>query len=158
MTMRTLLTPLFLFPLLFAPVASAQEEGDGAAPAPYEVTAMECGELNGEAGLLPLRASHIAGDDHDLLCKVTVTLAKTQKGVPKAHNITFTVSSGNKKPAHTEVRDARVLSAGSRTVLFVVPAEKLPGEGGKVRIRAELSRPAVKPGFREVTYELTAED
>ena len=28
------------------------------------------------AGLLPLRASHTAGDDRDLLCKVTVTLPK----------------------------------------------------------------------------------
>lgn len=143
--------------LLLAPGARAEEEGEAVGPAPYELTALDCGELNSEAGLLPLRASHTAGDDRDLLCKVTVTLPKGGKGAAKAHSVTFTVSQG-KKTSHQEVRDARVLSAGARTILFVVPAERLPGENGKVRIRAELSRPAVKPGFKEVTYDLAAED
>lgn len=143
--------------LLLSPGARAQEEGDAAAPAPYELATLDCGELNSEAGLLPLRASHTAGDDRDLLCKVTVTLPKGQKGTPKAHTVTFSVSQG-KKTSHQEVRDARVLSPGSRTILFVIPAERLPGENGKVRIRAELSRPAVKPGFKELTYDLASED
>ena len=69
----------------------------------------------------------------------------------------LTVSHGT-KVTYEQVRDARVLSVGSRVLLFVIPAEKLPTEPGKVTIRAELSKPVNKPGFQEVTYTLSSED
>lgn len=137
-------------------VASA-EEGHTGPPASYDLVSMECGELDNEGGLAALRPIHTAGEDQDLLCKVKVQLAATQKGEAKAHAITFSVFQ-NKKTTYQQVRDARILSPGARVVLFVVPAEKLPTEGGKVRIRAELSKPASKPAFREITYDLNAED
>lgn len=136
-------------------VALAQEAE--APPAPYDLSAMDCGELDTESGLRPMRASHIAGEDLDILCKVTVALTPQSKGSPKAHTVKLTVTQG-KKVAYEQARDARVLNVGSRVLLFVIPAEKLPTEAGKVVIRAELSRPANKPGLREVGYELTAED
>jgi hypothetical protein len=142
--------------LLLVPALCAAEEGE-AQPAPYDLVSMECGELDNEAGLLPLRPSHTAGEDLDLLCKVRVQLPATAKGAPKAHTVTFSVFQ-NKKTTYQQVRDVRLLSPGARTILFVVPAEKLPTEGGKVRVRAELSKPASKPGFKEITYELNAED
>ncbi|HRI53795.1 MAG TPA: hypothetical protein PLW65_26830 [Pseudomonadota bacterium] len=46
----------------------------------------------------------------------------------------------------------------SRVILFVIPAEKLPTEAGKVTIRAELSKPASKPATHEAAFTLTAED
>jgi hypothetical protein len=134
------------------------QEGD-APPATYDLKSMECGELDGEAGLRPLRNSHIAGEDLDILCKVTVGLSEKSKGTPKAHTVKLTVVQGSgAKTTFEQVRDARVLNVGSRVVLFVVPAEKLPTEAGKVTIRAELSKPASKPGQHEVTYSLTSED
>lgn len=136
--------------------ALAQEDQ---APAPFELSAMDCGELDNDAGLRPLRPTHTAGEDQDLLCKVTVSLPAGAKGTPKAHSVTLSVFEGKQpKARYQEVRDARLLAAGSRVILFVVPAEKLPSDGGKVRIRAELSKPAAKPGFREVSYDLNNED
>jgi hypothetical protein len=135
--------------------ATAQE-GD-APPAPYDLNTLECGELDSESGYRPLRPSHIAGEDLDILCKVTVGLAPKIKGSPKAHTIKLTVSQGA-KVAYDQVRDARVLNPGSRVILFIIPAEKLPTEAGKVTIRAELSKPVNKPGLKEQTFTLTAED
>jgi hypothetical protein len=135
--------------------AGADEGGREAPPAVYELTAMECGELNDEAGLTPLRPSHTAGEDLDLLCKLKVTVPPA--GTPRAHSITFSVFQA-KKTTYQQVRDVHLLTAGTRTILFVIPAEKLPTDGGTVRIRAELSKPSTKPGFREVTYDLNAED
>lgn len=137
------------------PVASAQEaEGP---PAPYDLVGMDCGELDTESGLRPLRASHIAGEDLDILCKVTVALNAKSKGTPKAHTAKLTISQGS-KVAYDQVRDARVLNVGQRVILFVVPAEKLPTEPGKVTIRVELSKPANKPALKEQTYDLVSED
>ena len=86
-----------------------------------------------------------------------MNLPTGQRG--RAHTVTLSVFQGKEPKARwTEVRDARLLAPGSRVILFVVPAEKLPGEGGKVRIRAELSRPAQKPGFREISYDVNADD
>ncbi len=135
--------------------ASAQEsEGP---PAPYDLVGMDCGELDAESGLRPLRTSHIAGEDLDILCKVTVGLSAKSKGTPKAHTAKLTVSQGA-KVAYDQVRDARVLNAGQRVILFVIPAEKLPTEAGKVTIRVELSKPANKPALKEQTYDLVSED
>ena len=128
-----------------------------APPAAYDFKAMECGELDSDSGLRPLRPSHIAGEDLDILCKVTVGLSEKSKGTPKAHTVKLTVGQGA-KTSFEQVRDARVLNVGSRVILFVIPAEKLPTEAGKVTIRAELSKPANKPGLHEVSYSLTAED
>lgn len=126
-------------------------------PAPYDFKSMECGELDSDAGYRPLRQSHIAGEDTDILCKVSVALSDKSKGSPKPHSVKLTVSQGT-KVAFEQVRDARVLSPGTRVLLFVIPAEKLPTEAGKVTIRAELSKPVNKPGFQEVTYTLSSED
>jgi len=136
--------------------ASAQEAE--APPAPYDLTALECGELDAESGLRPMRKSHIAGEDLDILCKVTVALTDKVKGTPKPHTVKLTVVQGTNKTTYDQVRDARVLNVGSRVILFVIPAEKLPTEAGKVTIRADLSKPANKPGVREITYDLTTED
>ena len=129
-----------------------------APPAPYDLKSMDCGELDSDSGLRPLRPNHIAGEDLDILCKVTVQLAEKSKGTPKAHTVKLTVSHQGAKTSFEQVRDARVLNVGSRVVLFVIPAEKLPTEAGKVTIRAELSKPANKPGMHEVSFSLTAED
>ena len=139
-----------------ATTASAQEAE--APPAPYDLTAMECGELDTESGLRPMRKSHIAGEDLDILCKVTVALTDKVKGAAKPHTVKLTVVQGTNKTTFDQVRDARVLNVGSRVLLFVIPAEKLPTEAGKVTIRADLSKPANKPGVREITYDLTTED
>jgi hypothetical protein len=140
---------------LSASAVSAQEsEGP---PAPYDLKSMDCGELDNESGLRTLRASHIAGEDLDILCKVTVALSAQSKGAPKAHTVKLTVTLGS-KTSYEQVRDARLLNVGSRVLLFVIPAEKLPTEAGKVTIRAELSKPANKPASHEVTYSLTSED
>lgn len=128
-----------------------------APPAAYDLKAMDCGELDSDSGLRPLRPNHIAGEDLDILCKVTVSLSEKSKGTPKAHTVKLTVSQGT-KTSFEQVRDARVLNVGSRIILFVIPAEKLPTEAGKVTLRAELSKPANKPGTHEVTFNLTAED
>jgi hypothetical protein len=130
-----------------------------APPAAYDFKAMECGELDGESGLRPLRTNHIAGEDLDILCKVTVGLSDKTKGTPKTHTVKLTVvQEKGGKTTFEQVRDARVLNVGSRVVLFVIPAEKLPTEAGKVTIRAELSKPVSKPGMHEVSYALTSED
>lgn len=126
-------------------------------PAPYDFRSIECGELDSDAGYRPLRPSHVAGEDTDILCKVTVALSDKTKGSAKPHTVKLTVSHGT-KVTFEQIRDARVLSAGSRVLLFVIPAEKLPTEPGKVTIRAELSKPVNKPGFQEVTYTLASED
>ena len=128
-----------------------------APPAAYDFKSMECGELDSESGLRPLRPSHIAGEDLDILCKVTVGLSDKSKGTPKAHTVKLTVAQGT-KTTFEQVREARVLNVGSRVILFVIPAEKLPTEAGKVTIRAELSKPANKPGMHETSFALTAED
>jgi hypothetical protein len=148
------------FALFDASVVRAQEaEAVSAAPAAYDFKSMECGELDGEAGLRPLRSTHIAGEDLDILCKVTVGLSDKSKGSPKAHTVKLTVAQEKGgKTTFEQVRDARVLNVGSRVVLFVIPAEKLPTEAGKVTIRAELSKPVNKPGLQEVSYTLTSED
>lgn len=143
--------------LSLAPRLAGAQEGGEAPPAPYDLVSIECGELDAEAGLLPLRPSHTAGEDLDLLCKVKVSLPKTAKGTPKTHTINFTVGVG-KKTTYQQSRDTRLLAPGARTILFVVPAEKLPTESGKVTVRAELSKPASKPSSREVTFDLNAED
>ena len=67
--------------------------------------------------------------------------------------MTFTVFQG-KKTTYQQVRDTRILSPGARTIVFIVPTDKLPTEGGKVHVRAELSKPATKPSFREIVYDL----
>lgn len=128
-----------------------------APPAPYDFKSMDCGELDSDSGLRPLRASHIAGEDLDILCKVTVGLSDKSKGTPKAHTVKLTVAQGS-KTTFEQVREARVLNVGSRVILFVIPAEKLPTEAGKVTIRAELSKPASKPATHEAAFTLTAED
>jgi len=128
-----------------------------APPAPYDFKSMDCGELDSDSGLRPLRASHIAGEDLDILCKVTVGLSDKSKGTPKAHTVKLTVAQGQ-KTTFEQVREARVLNVGSRVILFVIPAEKLPTEAGKVTIRAELSKPVSKPGVHEAAFTITAED
>lgn len=143
-------------PLLAAPSLVAAQEVEGP-PAPYDLGAMDCGELDRDSGLRPLRTTHTAGDDLDILCKVTVSLADKTPGSPKTHTVKLTVQQGG-KTSFEQVRDTRVLTPGKRVVLFVVPAEKLPTEAGKVHIRAELSKPANKPGFKEIGFELVAED
>jgi len=150
-------TAVTITALLGLTAAPASAEEAEAPPAPYDLSAMDCGELDAEAGLRPLRPSHVAGEDLDVLCKVTVSLSPKTKGTPKAHTVKLSVLHGQ-KAAFEQVRDARVLNAGSRVVLFVVPAEKLPTDAGKVTIRAELSKPANKPATRELTYELVSED
>jgi len=136
--------------------SATAQEGD-LPPAPYDFRSIECGELDNDAGYRPLRPSHVAGEDTDILCKVTVALSDKTKGSAKPHTVKLTVSHGT-KVTFEQIRDARVLSAGSRMLLFVIPAEKLPTEPGKVTIRAELSKPVNKPGFQEVTYSLASED
>ncbi len=128
-----------------------------APPALYDFKSMECGELDSDSGLRPLRPNHISGEDLDILCKATVVLSDKSKGSPKAHTVKLTVAQGN-KTTFEQVRDARVLNVGSRVILFVIPAEKLPTDAGKVTIRAELSKPVNKPGLHEVSFNLTAED
>lgn len=140
---------------LGSPVVFAQE-GE-LPPAAYDFRGIECGELDNDAGYRPIRPSHIAGEGTDVLCKVTVGLSEKTKGSAKPHTVKLTVSQGG-KVAFEQVRDARVLAAGSRVILFVIPAEKLPAEPGKVTIRAELSKPVNKPSSNEVAYTLTAED
>jgi hypothetical protein len=137
--------------------ARAGAEEAEAPPAPYDLATLDCGELDAEAGLRPMRVSHIAGEDLDVLCKVTVTLPQKTKGSPKAHTVKLTIMQGQ-KVAFEQVRDVRVLNAGSRVILFVIPAEKLPTDPGKVNLRVELSKPASKPAFREIAYELVSED
>lgn len=156
-SIRALVAPVVGATMLLASVGAALAEEVEAPPAPYDLSSMECGELDKEAGLRPLRAAHIAGEDLDLLCKVTVGLSDKVKGSPKSHTVKLTVSHAG-KTSYEQVRDARVLTTGNRTVLFVIPAEKLPTEAGKVTVRAELSKPASKPGLKEISYELTAED
>jgi hypothetical protein len=143
--------------LLGVHLSTATAQDADATPAPYDLTSLECGELDSDAGYRPLRPSHIAGEDLDILCKVTVGLPAKTKGTPKAHTVKLTVGQTT-KVGYEQVRDARVLNAGSRVILFVIPAEKLPTEAGKVTIRAELSRPVNKPGFKEQSFTLTAED
>jgi hypothetical protein len=154
--MRKTIWALLASALVLVGGAAAAQEAEGP-PAPYDLKSMECGELDNESGLRTLRPSHIAGEDLDILCKVTVALSPQSKGSPKAHTVKLTVTHGGKN-TFEQVRDARVLNPGSRVILFVIPAEKLPTEAGKVAIRAELSRPANKPGSAEVSYSLTSED
>ena len=137
-----------------SPVAA--QEGE-VPPAAYDFKAMECGELDTDAGLRPLRPNHVAGEELDILCKITVGLSDKSKGAAKAHSVRLTVGQGG-KTSFEQVRDARVLGVGSRVLLFVIPAEKLPTDAGKVLIRAELSKPVNKPGFQEVSYTLSSED
>ena len=153
---RTVFVCALLLGLGFSAPARAEDTNEGP-PAPYDLAAMDCGELDKEAGLRPMRAAHIAGDDLDVMCRVTVSLSDKTKGSPKAHSVKFTVSAGG-KVTYEQVRDARVLSPGSRVLIFVVPAEKLPTEAGKVTLRAELSKPVNKPGQKDITFDLTAED
>ncbi len=153
---RFLAAAALCLPLFAAPTLSLAQDGEGP-PAPYDLGTMDCGELDKESGLRPLRPSHTAGDDLDILCKVTVSLSDKSPGSPKAHTVKLTVQQGG-KTTFEQVRDARVLTPGKRVVLFVVPAEKLPTEAGKVQIRAELSKPVNKPGFKEVGFDLVAED
>ena len=152
---RKVMRALAVAGLLWALPAHA-EEGEGA-PAPYDLTAVDCGELDSDAGFRPLRPNHIAGEDLDILCKVTVSLSAKAKGAPKAHAVKLTVNQGT-KVAFEQSRDARLLAAGSRVLLFVVPAEKLPTDAGKVTLRVELSKPVNKPNLRELSYELVSED
>lgn len=155
---RIVLTLALICAGLTLPRAAAwAQEGGEAPPAPYDLVSIECGELDNQGGLLELRKTHTAGEDLDLLCKVKVQLPAATKGTPKAHTVTFSVFQA-KKTTYQQVRDVRLLSPGARTILFVVPAEKLPTEGGVVKVRAELSRPATKPNVREISYELNAED
>lgn len=154
--MRKILFAMLMSALTLAAGSAVAQEAEGP-PAPYDLKSMECGELDNESGLRTLRASHIAGEDLDVLCKVTVAFSPQSKGSPKAHSVKLTVTQGN-KTSFEQVRDARVLNVGSRVILFVIPAEKLPTEAGKVVVRAELSKPATKPGSAEVTYSLTSED
>lgn len=155
----TALLAIGLFHTTWPASLAKADEGEGP-PAPYDLTAVECGELDAEAGLRPLRPSHIAGEDLDLLCKVTVSLSAQSlknKAVPKPHTVKLTVAHGA-KVAFEQVRDVRVLNAGSRVILFVVPAEKLPTDAGKVALRVELSKPANKPEKKELGYDLVSED
>ena len=154
--MRKALAMLAAGYLMMAGGAASAQEGE-LPPAPYDFKSMECGELDSDAGYRPLRQSHVAGEDTDILCKVSVALSDKAKGSAKPHSVKLIVSQGS-KVAFEQVRDARVLSPGTRVLLFVIPAEKLPTEAGKVTIRAELSKPVNKPGFHEVTYTLSSED
>lgn len=155
---KTIMSALAVAGLLAATPARA-EEGVEAPPAPYDLTSVDCGELDTEAGFRPLRPSHIAGEDQDILCKVTVSLSAKSKGSPKAHTVKLTISQGQKEKGNYEqVRDVRLLAVGSRVILFVVPAEKLPTDPGKVTLRVELSKPVNKPGLKELTYDLVSED
>lgn len=156
MPRRLLAAAALCLPLFAAPTLSRAQDSEGP-PAPYDLVSMDCGELDKESGLRPLRPSHTAGDDLDILCKVTVALSDKSPGSPKAHTVKLSVQQGG-KTTFEQARDARVLTPGKRVVLFVVPAEKLPTEAGKVQIRAELSKPVNKPGFKEVGFELVAED
>jgi hypothetical protein len=152
---RTLMSALAVAGLLAA--APARAEDAEVAPAPYDLTAVDCGELDTEAGFRPLRPSHIAGEDQDILCKVTVSLSAKSKGAPKAHTVKLTITQGQKS-TFEQVRDVRLLAVGSRVILFVVPAEKLPTDAGKVSLRVELSKPVNKPGSKDLTYDLVSED
>ncbi|MFO0573293.1 MAG: hypothetical protein U1A78_04805 [Polyangia bacterium] len=154
--MRTKLCAALMAALTLSAGAVSAQESEGQ-PAPYDLKSIECGELDNESGLRTMRPSHIAGEDLDILCKVTVALSAQSKGAPKAHTVKLSVTQGT-KTSYEQVRDARVLNVGSRILLFVIPAEKLPTEAGKVTIRAELSKPVNKPASHEVTYSLTSED
>lgn len=154
--MRTKLCAVLWAALTLSAGAVSAQETEGM-PAPYDLKSIECGELDNESGLRTMRPSHIAGEDLDILCKVTVALSAQSKGAPKAHTVKLTVTQGA-KTSYEQVRDARLLNVGSRILLFVIPAEKLPTEAGKVTIRAELSKPVNKPASHEVTYSLTSED
>lgn len=157
------MTALLTWGLLLASASvmpASAEEADQP-PASYDLNTLDCGELDGEAGLRPMRPSHIAGEELDILCKVTVALAPPtkSKGLPKPHTIKLTALSGaGQKVAFEQVRDTHLLTPGTRVILFVIPAEKLPAEPGKVSLRVELSKPASKPNWRETSYEVVAED
>ncbi|MCS6912646.1 MAG: hypothetical protein RMK29_12225 [Myxococcales bacterium] len=148
---------LLVLALLGFPLEAPAQEGGDAPPAPYDLLSLECGELDQEAGLLPLRPNHIAGEDMDLLCKAKVQLSPSARGTPRPHTVSLSVVQG-KKTTYQQVRDTRLLAPGTRTILFVIPAERLPSDSGKVVIRAELSKPASKPSIREVSFEINAED
>lgn len=156
--LRTIMSALAVAGLLAAAPARAEEAVE-APPAPYDLTSVDCGELDSEAGFRPLRPSHIAGEDQDILCKVTVSLSAKSKGSPKAHTVKLTIAqAGKEKGGYEQVRDVRLLAVGSRVILFVVPAEKLPTDAGKVTLKVELSKPVNKPGTKELTYDLVSED
>jgi hypothetical protein len=151
----TVVRALAVAGLLWAMPAHADDSE--AAPAAYDLSAVDCGELDTDAGFRPLRPNHIAGEDLDILCKVTVSLSAKSKGAPKIHSVKLTVNQGQ-KVAFEQARDARLLAVGSRVLLFVVPAEKLPTDPGKVTLRVELSKPVNKPNLRELSYDLVSED
>src|SRR4051794_37209335 len=96
-----------LFAMALAGPAWSQEVE--APPALYDFKSMECGELDSDSGFRPLRPNHIAGEDLDILCKVTIVLSDKSKGTPKAHTVKLTVGQGAKL-SFDQTRDARVLN------------------------------------------------
>ena len=124
-------------------------------PGPYELGELDCRMLDG-AGierLLPKKI--VAGEEPDLLCRVLVTQPATVAAT--THALTLTVLVGS-KPTYQQQRSVRISSVGRRSIVFIVPADRISSEdAAAVTLRAVLSAPA-KPPNREVKFVVEPAD
>jgi hypothetical protein len=121
----------------------------------YELGALDCRMLDGAGIERILPKKMIAGEEPDLLCRVLVTQPATV--AMAAHTLTLTVSVGG-KATYQQARTIRMSSVGRRSVVFVVPADRISSEdAATVAMRAVLSAPA-KPPTREVKFVVEPAD
>lgn len=124
-------------------------------PGPYELGELDCRMLDGAGIERVLPKKIVAGEEPDLLCRVMVTQPATV--ATASHSLTLTVVVGS-KPTYQQQRAVRVSSVGRRSLVFVIPADRISSEDtAKVSLRAQLSSPA-KPPSRELGFVVEPAD
>lgn len=147
------LTPEAPAPTAFTPVAKVETRSRTLGP--YELGPVDCRVLD-DAGIERILPSMLnAGEEPDLLCRVLVVQPPNVAAVQ--HDLSLNVFVGSRL-AYQQTRRVRMSSFGRRSILFVIPADRITSyETTQVIVRASLSMPA-KPATREVRFSLETQD
>ncbi|MSP61159.1 MAG: hypothetical protein EXR72_12605 [Myxococcales bacterium] len=124
-------------------------------PGAYEMGALDCRMLDGAGIERILPKKMMAGEEPDLLCRVIITQPATV--ATASHTLTLAVTVGA-KATYQQVRSVRVSTIGRRSLVFIVPADRISSEdAARVTLRATLSGLA-KPPMREVKFVVEPAD
>lgn len=124
-------------------------------PGAYELGALDCRMLDGAGIERVLPKKITAGEEPDLLCRVLVTQPPTV--ATAVHELALTVALGN-KITYQQVRTVRVSAVGRRSIVFIVPADRISSEdAAKVTMKVVLSAPA-KPPAHEIKFVVEPAD
>jgi hypothetical protein len=124
-------------------------------PGAYELGALDCRMLDGAGIERVLPKKITAGEEPDLLCRVLVTQPPTV--ATAVHELTLTVAVGS-KITYQQIRTVRVSAIGRRSMVFIVPADRISSEdAAKVTMKVVLSAPA-KPPAHEIKFVVEPAD